>query len=176
MNPVFLEVCAAVAFRDGKLLLASRRPGGNLAGKWEFPGGKQRDGESLADCIRRELQEELGLEITDALELFSLVHRYPEKTVRLHFMLCDVAEDCHPEAKEGQSFGWHDHRQLNDLDWAPADREACDMLIGDGQLSRMADVSVAEPSRTDQLRSWLRGQGRPPCCRELGKPSWLRAP
>ena len=55
MNPVFLEVCAAVAFRDGKLLLASRRPGSNLAGKWEFPGGKQREGESLADCIRREL-------------------------------------------------------------------------------------------------------------------------
>ena len=176
MDSAYLEVCAAVAFRDGKLLLASRRPGGSLAGKWEFPGGKQGEGESLADCIRRELQEELGLEITDALELFSLVHRYPEKTVRLHFMLCDVAENCRPEAKEGQSFGWHDHRQLNDLDWAPADREACDMLKGDGQLSRMADVSVAEPSRTDQFRCWLRGQGRPPCCRELGKPSWLRAP
>ena len=77
MDSACLEVCAAVAFRDGKLLLASRRPGSNLAGKWEFPGGKQRDGESLVDCIRRELLEELGLEITDALELFSLVHRYP---------------------------------------------------------------------------------------------------
>jgi len=54
-------VTAAIIMRDHKVLLTRRGPSGQLAGYWEFPGGKIEDGESLADCLKRELMEELGV-------------------------------------------------------------------------------------------------------------------
>ena len=54
-------VTAAVIERDGAILVARRAPGHKLAGLWEFPGGKVEDGESLEECLRRELVEELGI-------------------------------------------------------------------------------------------------------------------
>ena len=55
-------VTAAIIINDKKVLLTRRGPSETLAGYWEFPGGKVEDGESLADCLRRELQEELGVD------------------------------------------------------------------------------------------------------------------
>lgn len=55
-------VTAAIIINDKKVLLTRRGPSETLAGYWEFPGGKVEDGESLADCLRRELQEELSVD------------------------------------------------------------------------------------------------------------------
>ena len=55
-------VTAAIIINDKKVLLARRGPSETLAGYWEFPGGKVEDGESLAVCLRRELQEELSVD------------------------------------------------------------------------------------------------------------------
>jgi 8-oxo-dGTP diphosphatase len=55
------EVTAAIILDGDKVLMTRRGPGEKLAGCWEFPGGKIRDGESPQECLRRELQEELGL-------------------------------------------------------------------------------------------------------------------
>jgi len=55
-------VTAAIIISDQKVLLTRRGPSEKLAGYWEFPGGKVEDGESLTDCLRRELHEELGVE------------------------------------------------------------------------------------------------------------------
>lgn len=55
-------VTAAIVLQDGKALLTRRGPKEKLAGYWEFPGGKVENGESLAECLRRELHEELGVE------------------------------------------------------------------------------------------------------------------
>jgi 8-oxo-dGTP diphosphatase len=55
-------VTAAIVIQDGKVLLARRGPKEKLAGYWEFPGGKVEKGESLAECLCRELHEELGVE------------------------------------------------------------------------------------------------------------------
>ena len=54
---------AGIAIKDGKVLIAHRIPGGSLSGKWEFPGGKNRYGESVADTLIREWDEELGVGI-----------------------------------------------------------------------------------------------------------------
>jgi 8-oxo-dGTP diphosphatase len=56
-------VTAAIITDKGRVLLARRAPGENLSGRWEFPGGKMEEGESLEECIRREIHEELGLEV-----------------------------------------------------------------------------------------------------------------
>ena len=57
-----IEVSAGLVFRSGQLLITQRPAGGHLAGLWEFPGGKRELGESFEECLRRELQEELGVD------------------------------------------------------------------------------------------------------------------
>jgi len=58
-----IDVTAAVLIENGKVLIARRRPGASQAGLWELPGGKVRAGESPAQCLKREIREELGIEI-----------------------------------------------------------------------------------------------------------------
>ncbi|OPZ25198.1 MAG: CTP pyrophosphohydrolase [Lentisphaerae bacterium ADurb.BinA184] len=121
-TPRAIEVCAAVIERDGRYLLGRRPAGSHLAGKWEFPGGKMHPGESREACILRELAEELGLEASRPRLLVTIEHAYPEKTVRLHFLRCQVAAGsaCLPAEHDG--VGWFGLREAAALDLAPADR------------------------------------------------------
>lgn len=57
------DTTAGILIRDGKVLVAKRIKGGALSEKWEFPGGKNRYGESLQDTLKREFKEELGIDI-----------------------------------------------------------------------------------------------------------------
>jgi mutator protein MutT len=79
---------AAVIWRDGKILIDRRKPGGTLGGLWEFPGGKLEPGETISQCITREIREELGIEITVGQELIVLEHTYEKFTVLLHVHHC----------------------------------------------------------------------------------------
>ena len=80
------EVAAAVFQRpDGRFLLAQRPEGKPYPGYWEFPGGKLEAGESAFDCLRRELKEELDVEVLAADPWITRVHAYTHATVRLHF-------------------------------------------------------------------------------------------
>ncbi len=85
MTPV-TEVAAAVIQRsDGSLLLAQRPAGKLYPGYWEFPGGKVEPGESAIDALKREIREELDVEIVSATPWITRVHPYAHATVRLHF-------------------------------------------------------------------------------------------
>jgi 8-oxo-dGTP diphosphatase len=81
-----VEVAVAVFLRpDGTTLLARRPQGKVYAGCWEFPGGKAEPGEPMIDALRREIREELGVEIERALPWITRVFSYPHAVVRLHF-------------------------------------------------------------------------------------------
>ena len=82
-----VDVAAAVLLRaEGReYLLAQRPPGKVYAGYWEFPGGKVESGESVEAALRRELQEELGIEVTACHPWLRRQFTYPHATVRLHF-------------------------------------------------------------------------------------------
>ena len=80
-----IEVSAGVIFRHGQLLITQRRPQDHLGGLWEFPGGKRQAGESGEDCLRRELTEELAIEVEVKELIETITHQYPEKAVRLKF-------------------------------------------------------------------------------------------
>jgi A/G-specific adenine glycosylase len=82
------DVTAAVIRQDGKLLIAQRPLEGMLGGLWEFPGGKQEAGETLAECLRREIQEELGVEIEVGQPITTVKHSYT------HFKITLYAFDC----------------------------------------------------------------------------------
>lgn len=82
----FVEVAAAVITRpDGCFLLGQRAEGTFYAGYWEFPGGKVEPGETATDALRRELREELGIEVVSAYPWLTREFTYPHATVRLHF-------------------------------------------------------------------------------------------
>src|SRR5438132_14172490 len=83
-----IEVAAGLVFRDGQLLITQRPRDDHLGDLWEFPGGKREPGETLEQCLRRELREELGIEIAVGELLDFVTHEYPEKTVHLKFYRC----------------------------------------------------------------------------------------
>jgi len=127
-----IDVCAAVVFRGRRVLVAQRPEGSHLAGKWEFPGGKVHDGESRCACIRREMIEELGLNVYNVEPITDLVHSYPEKTIRLHFLKCTVPDDVEPLHHDGQDSRWVALDDLHAVEWAPADRRFAAWLQAEG--------------------------------------------
>lgn len=77
---------AVVILLDGPRMLVNKRPEGSYyAGWWEWPGGKLEPGESLQDCARRELREEMGLEAGELTEFMRSTAEYPGRVVRLVF-------------------------------------------------------------------------------------------
>lgn len=90
---------------DGDFLLTSRPPGKVYAGYWEFPGGKLEADETVAQALRRELQEELGIRIGNPELWKTQLVDYPHALVRLHF--CKVRQwEGDLQMREGQSFAW----------------------------------------------------------------------
>ena len=80
------EVTAAVIRRNGMILLCGRRSGAELDDCYEFPGGKAEVGESLSECLRREMREELGTDVHVLDELGANTVVFGEKTYHLHFL------------------------------------------------------------------------------------------
>lgn len=71
-----LHVSAGILVRNGTVLACQRRADQSHPGKWEFPGGKREAGETLAACLRRELREELAIEVTAARQVWRAQHAY----------------------------------------------------------------------------------------------------
>ncbi|MGH7790092.1 MAG: (deoxy)nucleoside triphosphate pyrophosphohydrolase [Candidatus Binatia bacterium] len=79
------HVSAAILVRNGRVLACQRRDDQTHPGGWEFPGGKRELGETMAECLRRELREELGIEATIGREVWRTEHHYPGGSVALVF-------------------------------------------------------------------------------------------
>ena len=82
-------VAAALYDEQGRVLIADRPAGKHMAGRWEFPGGKVGNDETLPDALSRELHEELGIKVDAARPLMNLTHDYPDRRVELHMWLVD---------------------------------------------------------------------------------------
>jgi len=79
---------AGVIWKGGKILIGQRPFQGLLGGLWEFPGGKQKRGETLPECIRREIQEELGVRVQVGRKLAKVKHAYSHFKITLHVYSC----------------------------------------------------------------------------------------
>jgi mutator protein MutT len=119
-------VAAAVVEIDGRLLITRRLKGAHLEGFWEFPGGKCDDGETLQECLARELSEELDVPSRVGAEILSTTHAYPERSVELHFFRCELFGE--PRPVLGQEMRWVRRDELTALEFPPADAELIEIL------------------------------------------------
>jgi 8-oxo-dGTP diphosphatase len=122
-----IEVAAGLVFRNGELLITQRPADTHLGGLWEFPGGKREPTETFEQCLRRELMEELGIEIEVGRLLESILHEYPEKIVLLKFFRC-VWRRNEPQNLDCPAFQWIRREDLGSYEFPAADARLLDML------------------------------------------------
>ena len=122
-----IQVAAAVICCDERYLITRRKPGTHLEGLWEFPGGKREPGETLEDCLRRELREELGIEISEPLLYQAVRHDYPDKSVELHFFRCTI-EPSGVQLPEDADLKWVPAEELRLFAFPEADRRLVEAL------------------------------------------------
>lgn len=116
-----MPVVAALIFRGDRLLVCQRRAQGSFPLKWEFPGGKVEMGEEYVGALRRELREELGIEIRSAREVFRHKHLYPNGSeVELIFFRVDDYREALVN-RVFQQILWVETRRLKELDFLEGD-------------------------------------------------------
>ncbi len=125
-----IEVAAGLIHRDGRYLIARRKPGVHLAGFWEFPGGKREMGESLTECLQRELFEELSVRINQPILYRAIRHDYLDQIIELHFFLCTI-EQGEPVPIGCEEFRWVYPEDLTQFTFPPADYAVIDALRRD---------------------------------------------
>jgi 8-oxo-dGTP diphosphatase len=128
-RPVLLVVAAALVDPDGRVLIGRRPAGKPMAGLWEFPGGKVRQGETPEAAMVRELVEELGVDITEScLAPFTFAsHRYDDVHLLMPLYLCRVWQGA-PTAREHDALKWVRPMDLGRYPMPPADAPLVAML------------------------------------------------
>lgn len=115
-----IQVAAGLIQKDGKYLITQRKPGGHLGLFWEFPGGKKEQNETLEDCLKRELGEELEIDSEVGCLLMKTEHEYSDRVVQLYFYECQMAEG-EPQKKDCHDFKWVLPQEMNEKNFPPAD-------------------------------------------------------
>ncbi|MGA2517207.1 MAG: (deoxy)nucleoside triphosphate pyrophosphohydrolase [Thermodesulfobacteriota bacterium] len=113
-------VTAALITEQGKILVTQRKKGSSHALLWEFPGGKVKDGEEPREALRRELAEELEVEVEVGMIFDAVFYSYPEYPVLLLIYRCRV-EKGPPRPIACQDLRWVTLRELEKLAMPPAD-------------------------------------------------------
>ena len=117
-----IEVVAAIIIYDNKILCVQR--GDNklnyISKKYEFPGGKIEQGETKEEAIKREIQEELKLDIMVREDFLTINYQYPDFFLIMHSFICKCKNPI-LTLSEHIDFKWLLKSELEDLDWAAAD-------------------------------------------------------
>lgn len=121
------DVTAGLIWRDGKLLITRRPKGSHLAGYWEFPGGKQETGETREECLRREIREELGVDVQVERWLLRVDHDYETKSISLHLFQCSHL-DGEPRPIGCDDMKWVDPHDLSAYKLPPPDTEILPLI------------------------------------------------
>ena len=126
-----IEVVAAVIKDSKGLILAVQRGESSkeyISKKWEFPGGKIEEGESLRQALQRELTEELKIEATVAELVTTVDHTYPDFRLIMHAFHCEITSG-QLTLTEHLDMKWLPKNELRNLDWAAADIPIVDLLV-----------------------------------------------
>lgn len=121
-----IEVVAAIIEKDGAYF-ATQRGYGEFEGLWEFPGGKIEQGESAECALKREIQEELGINISIDSFLCTVDYDYPAFHLTMHCYICSVVAG-NIELREHKSARWLTASSLLSVEWLPADNDVIEKL------------------------------------------------
>ena len=127
-----VRVSAGIICRDGNHdeVLAVQRGYGDMAGLWEFPGGKIERDETPEDACRRELSEELQVRVTNLRDFYTVEYDYPDFHLSMECFFCEL-EDASKEPQRSDrqlDIRWVSRRSLATLEWMPADQGLIDAL------------------------------------------------
>ena len=126
-----IEVAVGIIFNTaGQVLVGQRLVADQYLGKWEFPGGKIEAGESVTQALRRELREELNIELQQCEDFMILEHNYPDRKVRLSIQIVSQYSGL-PKGAEGQALQWCKLTELLQLDFLAGNLPIIDKLIGE---------------------------------------------
>ncbi|KAA6447297.1 8-oxo-dGTP diphosphatase MutT [Bacillus swezeyi] len=124
-----IKVAAAVIHNDNNQILCALRSSiMSLPNLWEFPGGKLEEGENAREALIREIEEELGCTIEVGDLIADIHHEYEKVIVNLITLHANIVKG-KPEAKEHAELRWVPVRELESLEWAPADLPTVSALV-----------------------------------------------
>jgi len=147
IGPAVDVVAGVITDARGRILLARRTEGRDLAGLWEFPGGKREPGESPEAALARELHEELGIAIDIGAPLIAVPQRYPHKRLRLDVRRIASWHGT-PKGLDGQALAWVPPHKLASYAMPPADRPVVAALL-------QPDRYLVTPEPGDDDAAWL---------------------
>ncbi len=136
------EVAAGILWNGSEVLIARRQSGDHQGGRWEFPGGKRHHGESIADCLKREMLEEVGIEIEVGPLWRALTHVYPDRRVSLYFHFCDLVRGT-PTPIQCDELRWITPSLLGDHPFVEGDLPVLPDLARD-LLAKVGDGNTAK--------------------------------
>ena len=122
------KVTAAILIKDGKILIAKRKADDRQANKWEFPGGTVEQNETPQACLKREIQEEFGINVSVGRILGESIYHYDHGSIKLlayrvHWKSGKIALNDHAD------YRWVSAKQLAEYDFAPADLPFVEKLL-----------------------------------------------
>jgi 8-oxo-dGTP diphosphatase len=123
-----IDVAIAIVLREGKVLITRRKEGGVLGGLWEFPGGKCEGGETVHQCLQRELWEELELQVRPTVTLGTINHSYAQFEVCLHPFIC-LIDAGKPKLIAAAEARWVEPVQLREYEFPPANAVLIEEVI-----------------------------------------------
>lgn len=122
-----IEVVGAVLIDEDRVFAAKRGPGKAMAGYWEFPGGKIEPGETPEQALKRELVEELSVEVEVLDRIVTSRHETDAAVINLTTYYCTLSSGA-PKLSEHQEIRWVPRSELHELEWAPADIETVERV------------------------------------------------
>jgi 8-oxo-dGTP diphosphatase len=129
----------AVIWNDQKqILIDRRRPEGAMGGLWEFPGGKIEPGETIQECIQREISEELGIVIEVGEHLITIDHSYINLRVTLTVHHCRHVTGV-PQPLESDEIRWVTLEELEQFTFPKANTQIITALKGSGEMRGMRE-------------------------------------
>lgn len=144
---MLIVTCAVIRNEEDEILVVQRGEATDHPFKWEFPGGKLIQGETEEECILREVEEELSMEIVICAKLSEVEHDYGHKKIRLIPFICDTLDEI-PKLSEHIAFKWVEDKALMTIDFSEADIHVAGNYL---QRKKIEKLKVDQNNELDNL-------------------------